>query len=197
LEGGKREMTKTKIREGVELIASDIPRKMYPKDVEAKISLLEYKLDWKDEEWMKVVDRVLDLGYDYFPKFEQLKEIHNSLFPDKSWFRHSCANCSMGLRRYIAPVQVFDFLTRKVVKREMPCAAACSSCKEGQRRHQEEGFLFYNDVMKRKDTKPMGYDESKNAEEVQEMVRNSQIGKEPEELPFVIDKKEDEEELPF
>jgi len=189
-------MTKTKIREGVELIASDIPRKMYPKDIDAKCSLLEYKFDWEDEEWMKVVDRVLDLGYDYFPKLTQLIEIHDSLFVRKRFFRSSCKKCSQGLRRYIAPVSVFNFLTKEVAKREMPCAAACSSCKEGIRRHKEEGFLLYNDVISRENTRPIGYDETENAKEVQEMVRNSKIGKEPEELPFVIDKEADEE-LPF
>jgi len=179
---------KSIFQEGVELIASDIPKNIYPKDIAAKVSLLDYKLkDWSEEEWMRVVDKVLDSGYDYFPKIEQLREIHDTMFKKRAHFNVSCGKCFTGLRRYMAEVEVFDFLTRTLVKRGMPCVAACSSCTEGLRRNQEEGFLFYNVVMKRKDTRPMPYDESENYEEVKEMVRNSKIGMEPEydeELPF-------------
>lgn len=35
---------KSIFQEGVELIASDIPKNIYPKDIAAKVSLLDYKL---------------------------------------------------------------------------------------------------------------------------------------------------------
>ncbi len=192
-------MTKTKIEEGVRLITSDIPKNVYEKDIQSKISLIDYKIDWTDEAWMKVVDHVIEAGYDYFPSVKQLKEIYNAIFHRKSRFHSSCKMCFTGLRRYMAVVDVFDFVKKTITKKEMPCAAACSSCSEGLRRHKEEGYLLYNDVISRKDTRRMGYEETENSEEVNEMIRNSKIGMEPkEELPFHIEEKiDDEEELPF
>lgn len=123
-----------------------------------------------------------------FPKPYQIKQLYHDLHlePVKEWQLIGCDKCYHGMRRYMAKVDIIDSETGGRIKKELPCAAACSSCKAGQYRNQEEGFLFYNDVMKRDDTRQLDWSDNPE-EEIMETIKPS----------MSIEDYDDFEELPF
>lgn len=180
-------ISKSVMEEGIRLLASNSKKRI---DITEKVNLCEYTLkNWTDKEFMVVVEKSL-IRFDAFPSIQELLNLYRENRRERqteiSQQIRGCKNCNYtGYRKYLTKVDWFDFDTKKIIKKEMPCISACG-CNLGKLRRQEDPKLFwYNDVIQRENVKPLpdNYKEENPVIGMMEQLETLRI--------------EDEEELPF
>ena len=168
-------------------------------NVEDLVILCQKKLpDWDNIRFKGIIDHIID-NYSSYPDnlIQTITQTDYNLHGiGTQKIIKACFKCKgTGYRKYITPVDWYDFDTKKIVKKKMPCISACG-CDLGRKRKREIPDLFwYNDVIKRSDVEPF-----EGEVDMGEVLKPLADKKELEEgaiRGLVKKEPDDEDELPF
>ena len=189
-------MDKDNIKINITALKTNFHRKI---DIEDLVILCQKKLpNWDNRKFKEIIDYIID-NYSNYPDnlIQTIEQINYNLFGiNVQEIIKGCFKCNgTGYREYRTFVDWYDFDTKKIIKKKMPCISACG-CELGRKRKREiPGLFWYNDVIKRNDVDPFEgkVDMDKvlkpltDKKETEEKTIQGLIKKEPDyesELPF-------------
>jgi hypothetical protein len=138
--------------------------------------------NWTDEDFDRVMDRLIE--YDNYPEnlVTAMKEIYGSNSKKVNFLR-DCYKCNnTGYRYYKTdiPKGGYNFNKQRFITASRVCTAACG-CDHGKLKHNREGVPWFNDIIKRPGVEEVADSKQERINEILEPLEDNH-----EELPFII-----------
>lgn len=155
-------------------------------NIDDLIILCQKKLpNWDNIRFKGIIDNIID-NYSSYPDnlIQTITQVDYNLYGAKSQkIVKGCYKCNKtGYRQYRTFVDWYDFNTKKIIKKKIPCISACD-CELGKKRKREIPDLFwYNDVIKRNDVEQ--FKGEVDIDEILKPLTDKKKLNEKEELPF-------------
>ena len=180
-------ITKKTILEAIVSLKSIYSISITKKEIDYIIESWKGNIDnWNTTEFWAVIYYIED-NTDKFPEFPKPTDLIRAFkfleLEKREKEIKGCKKCNYsGYRHYRTFVDWFDFETKTIIKKKMPCIAACG-CDLGRKKKKEDPDLFwYNDVIKRSDVEL--FEEEVDMEKVLKPIIDKTELDDIEELPF-------------